>query len=165
MPTIIKTESNSWKAVIRKTGWPTTIKTFRLKKDAEDWARRTEDEMVRGAFIRRPPATIERVTVPLLRPQGTTLLLSGGGVSGQAVIESFNYDDTDLGTDGRAVSAADTRKFAPDGSLIDRSQSIAYHGNPPHLFRQDRVLVIYAGTDPVVLSELARLLGKQFAGG
>ncbi len=61
MPTIIKTESNSWKAVIRKTGWPTTIKTFRLKKDAEDWARRTEDEMVRGAFIRRAPS--ERMTV------------------------------------------------------------------------------------------------------
>ena len=107
----------------------------------------------------------DRVLLPILRPPGTTLLLSGGGVSGQAVIESFNYDDTDLGTDGRAVSAADAGKFAPDGSLIDRSQSIAYHGTPPHLFRQDRVLVIYAGTDPVVLSELARLLGKQFAGG
>ena len=107
----------------------------------------------------------DRVLLPILRPQGTTLLLSGGGVSGQAVIESFNYDDTDLGTDGRAASAADARKFAPDASLIDRSQSIAYYGTPAHLFRQDRVLVIYAGTDPVVLSELARLLGKQFAGG
>ena len=46
--------------MIRKTGWPTTIKTFRLKKDAEDWARRTEDEMVRGVFIQR--AASERMT-------------------------------------------------------------------------------------------------------
>ena len=56
MPTIVKTPSGTWKALVRKTGFPTTIKTFRLKKDAEDWARRAEDEMVRGMFVRRAPA-------------------------------------------------------------------------------------------------------------
>ena len=35
----------------RKTDWPTNEKTFRTKRDAEDWARRTEDEMVRGVYI------------------------------------------------------------------------------------------------------------------
>lgn len=60
MATFVKTPSGTWKAVIRKTGFPTTIKTFRLKKDAEDWARRTEDEMVRGMFVQRAPA--ERLT-------------------------------------------------------------------------------------------------------
>jgi hypothetical protein len=61
MATLIKTPSDTWKAVIRKTGWPTASKTFRTKRDAEDWARRTEDEMVRGVYIRRAPA--ERTTV------------------------------------------------------------------------------------------------------
>jgi integrase len=37
------------------------VKTFRTKRDAEDWSRRTEDEMVRGAFIQR--ATADRMTV------------------------------------------------------------------------------------------------------
>ncbi|HGN0694828.1 TPA: hypothetical protein ACXNGV_001879, partial [Pseudomonas aeruginosa] len=37
--------------VVRKTDWPTNEKTFRTKRDAEDWARRTEDEMVRGVYI------------------------------------------------------------------------------------------------------------------
>jgi integrase len=60
MPTIVKTPSGKWKAVIRKTGFPTTIKTFRLKRDAEDWARTTEDEMVRGMFVKRAPS--ERLT-------------------------------------------------------------------------------------------------------
>lgn len=60
MATLVKTPSGTWKAVIRKAGWPTNIKTFRLKKDAEDWARRTEDEMVRGVFIQR--AASERTT-------------------------------------------------------------------------------------------------------
>lgn len=56
MATIVKTESGTWKALVRKTGWPTTSKTFRTKRDAEDWARRTEDEMVRGIFIQRTPS-------------------------------------------------------------------------------------------------------------
>ena len=61
MATIVKTPSGTWKALIRKTGWPATAKTFRTKRDAEDWARRTEDEMVRGMYIHR--ASAERMTV------------------------------------------------------------------------------------------------------
>ena len=60
MPTIVKTPSGTWKAVIRKSGFPTSIKTFRLKRDAEDWARTTEDEMVRGLYVKRGPS--ERLT-------------------------------------------------------------------------------------------------------
>ncbi|MDD4977293.1 MAG: site-specific integrase [Gallionella sp.] len=61
MATITKTPSGTWKALIRKAGWPTTSKTFRTKRDAEDWSRRTEDEMVRGVFIQRAQA--ERLTL------------------------------------------------------------------------------------------------------
>ena len=61
MATIIKRPSGNWKAVIRKAGWPLKSKTFRTKRDAEDWARRTEDEMVRGVHIVR--ATAERMTL------------------------------------------------------------------------------------------------------
>lgn len=39
MATIVKTPSGTWKAVIRKTGWPTSSKTFRTKRDADDWVR------------------------------------------------------------------------------------------------------------------------------
>jgi integrase len=61
MATFVKTPSGTWKALIRRQGWPATIKTFRTKRDAEDWARRTEDEMVRGVYIRR--TTHERTTI------------------------------------------------------------------------------------------------------
>lgn len=61
MATIVKTTAGTWKAVIRKTGWPTTAKNFRTKRDAEDWARRTEDEMVRGVYIQRSGS--ERMTL------------------------------------------------------------------------------------------------------
>ena len=61
MATIVRTPSNTWKAVVRKQGWPTAAKTFRTKRDAEDWARRTEDEIVRGVYIQRSPS--ERMTL------------------------------------------------------------------------------------------------------
>ena len=60
MATFVKNPKGSWKAVIRKHGWPTVAKTFRTKRDAEDWARRSEDEMVRGVYIRR--SSSERLT-------------------------------------------------------------------------------------------------------
>ncbi len=53
MATLVKTPSGTWKALIRKNGWSTVAKTFRTKRDAEDWSRRTEEEMVRGVYIRR----------------------------------------------------------------------------------------------------------------
>ncbi len=61
MATLVKTSAGTWKAIIRKRGWPATFKTFRVKRDAQDWARRTEDEMVRGVYIDRADA--ERITL------------------------------------------------------------------------------------------------------
>lgn len=43
MATFVETPSGTHKAVIRMQAWPTVSKTFRLKRDAKDWARRTED--------------------------------------------------------------------------------------------------------------------------
>ena len=60
MVTIVPTSSGTYKALVRMKGWPATSKTFRLKRDAVDWARRTEDEMVRGVFISRSGS--ERMT-------------------------------------------------------------------------------------------------------
>ena len=67
MATLVKTPAGTWKALIRKQGWPTTTKVFRTKRDAEDWARRTEDEMVRGAFIKRSPSEKTTLAMALKR--------------------------------------------------------------------------------------------------
>ena len=61
MATFVKTPTGTCKGIIRKRCWPTTIKTFRTKRDATDWARRAEDEMVRGVYIDRVDA--ERLTL------------------------------------------------------------------------------------------------------
>jgi len=67
MATINHTKTGSWKAVIRKAGWPTKSKTFRVKRDAVDWARRTEDQMVRGVFIDRASSHRQKLSAVLDR--------------------------------------------------------------------------------------------------
>ncbi|MEP7311825.1 MAG: site-specific integrase [Pseudomonadota bacterium] len=53
MATLVHTPRGQWKALVRLQGWPTVSKTFRTKRDAQDWARHAEDEMVRGVFVNR----------------------------------------------------------------------------------------------------------------
>ncbi|CAB3624713.1 hypothetical protein LMG26685_00123 [Achromobacter mucicolens] len=61
MATNVKTPSAPRKAVIRNRGWPTSSKTFCIKRDDKDWPRRIEDETVRGVYIQR--ASDERMTL------------------------------------------------------------------------------------------------------
>ena len=61
MATINKTKSGTWKTQVRIAGWPNQIKTFRIKRDAENWARTTEDEIVRGIHV--PRANSEKLTI------------------------------------------------------------------------------------------------------
>lgn len=63
MATLVKTAQGRWKSVIRRRGWPTVAKTFRIKRDAQDWGRAAEDEMVRGVFVNR--ASSHRLSVKL----------------------------------------------------------------------------------------------------
>lgn len=102
-----------------------------------------------------------------LRVPGTIVFVTderSARLAGPVELTSFWYDDTDLGGDARPIVESDARKFAPDGSLRDPSQRIYYRGTP-HLYRRERVLVIYAGDDRGMLAVLDRLLGRQFAGG
>jgi hypothetical protein len=89
-----------------------------------------------------------RVTSPFLRGNGTALILSGGSLRADARLESYNYDDTDLVADGRAVAAADAKKYS----------------GPSSLYGRERVLVIYPGDEPAVTGILTRLLGPRLAG-
>jgi integrase len=61
MATITKTQSNTFKVLIRKTGIPQQVKTFKTKVEAQKWARYIESEIDRGVFIDRTEA--ERTTI------------------------------------------------------------------------------------------------------
>jgi hypothetical protein len=102
------------------------------------------------------------VQQPFLRAKGTLLRLAGGGLEQPAEIQSYNYDDTDLGMDGIKAATADAEAIGPDGST--RTMQISWTGTP-HFFRKERVIVIYVGEDQAVLDHLTEALGPQFSGG
>jgi len=47
MTTICKTKYGKWRALVRVSRRLATSKNFRIKRDAETWARVTENEMIR----------------------------------------------------------------------------------------------------------------------
>jgi integrase len=51
MATIREKGPYQWQVQIRRKGWPYQNATFRSKKDAEAWARKTEHDMDRGLFV------------------------------------------------------------------------------------------------------------------
>ena len=51
MATIREKAPYQWQVQIRRMGWPNQNATFRTKKDAEAWARKSEAEMDRGLFV------------------------------------------------------------------------------------------------------------------
>jgi hypothetical protein len=101
------------------------------------------------------------VEQPFLRAKGTTLRLSGDGIQQPAEMQSYNYDDTDLGTNGVKAAAEDARQIGPDGNP---PTSMITWVAPPHFFHKERVIVLYVGSDPAVLKLLTEALGPQFAG-
>jgi len=60
MATFRQRDSGYWQAIIRRKGQPDQSKTFRLRDDAERWARSVETEMDKGAFV--SGATAEKTT-------------------------------------------------------------------------------------------------------
>ena len=61
MPTVRKRGDLQWQAIVKRQGIGFASKTFTTKKDAEKWAKITEAEMLRGAYISRRDA--EKITL------------------------------------------------------------------------------------------------------
>jgi hypothetical protein len=103
----------------------------------------------------------DSVEQPFLRGAGTTLLLSGGPLQEQATVQSYDYNDTDLGGDAAALAAEDVAGIQPDGN--PKLSQVTWI-DPPHWFAHERVVALYLGSDPVALDLLTSALGPQFAG-
>ena len=96
------------------------------------------------------------VSQPFLQPQsGTTIRLSGPALAAPADVQIFDYGSA-------SAASADAHQIRADGS--GNATAIVDWVAPPHFYLKGRVLVIYVGSDPAVLSLLQSLLGRQFAG-
>jgi hypothetical protein len=96
------------------------------------------------------------VSQPFLNPQsGTSVRLSSGPLTTPADVQLFEYGSV-------SAASADAQKISHDGSGTATTK-ISWVG-APHFFLKGRVMVLYVGSDPAVLSLLQSLLGAQFAG-
>lgn len=96
------------------------------------------------------------VSQPFLHPQsGTTVRLSGGALTTPADLQLFEYSTA-------SAARADAGRISSDGT--ETATTKINWVAPPHLFMKGRVMVIYVGSDPAVLSVLRDVLASQFAG-
>jgi len=109
---------------------------------------------------------VRQAKLELVRGYGTALALSGGPLQRPAELLSFNYDSNDLGTDGAQVAQEDASRISRDGTSATTPTGVVHttYDGPPHLFRRERVIVLYVGDDAIVITLLTELLGAQFAG-
>jgi hypothetical protein len=119
---------------------------------------------LRARGLRAEPR--DNMRFALLSIPGVVLAVSGSELREPTDVISFAYDDTDLGRDASRVALEDAGRIAQDGlsaRLPSGTVTTSYPGTP-HLFRKERVIVLYVGDDPAMLSILRDLLGPQFAG-
>jgi hypothetical protein len=109
---------------------------------------------------------VRQVKSDLLRGYGTVIALSGGTLPRPAELHSFNYDNTDLGTDGARVAEEDASRISRDGTSATTPTGVVHetYDGAPHFYRRERVIVLYIGDDTTVTGLLTELLGPQFAG-
>jgi len=108
--------------------------------------------------------------ITALRAAGADAVLAG--VIPQSVNDFFAVETTRLTVDGQSVyvweygnqSEADAQAatVSPDGYEIGRG--VVDWIAPPHFYRGTRIIVLYLGSDPGMLSRLEIILGPQFAG-
>jgi hypothetical protein len=115
----------------------------------------------RGLFV--DPIGQMRVT-PLEVP-GVGLAVSGGALQHRAAILSFDYNDADLGRDGRIAAEEDAAEVAQNIGRVRGAPADFYlPSGPTHFYRKERVIVMYVGDDREMLRILVDLFGPQFAG-
>ncbi|MEW6134073.1 MAG: hypothetical protein AB1591_13090 [Pseudomonadota bacterium] len=106
MATIRKRGEYQWQAIVKRKGIGSTSKTFLNKKDAEDWAKITESEMIRGHYIKRDDAEKTTLSELINRYRETILPTKRGKHFGPAL----TMLDDRLGK--LALSAISSKKVA-----------------------------------------------------
>jgi hypothetical protein len=96
------------------------------------------------------------VAQPFLHPaSGTSVRLSGGSLVAPADVQLFEYSSA-------GTASADAHQIRADGS--GTATTMVSWVAPPHFFLKGRIMALYVGSDPAVVSLLSGAMGPQFAG-
>ena len=89
MASIYRRGPYQWQVLIRRKGYPTQARVFETKAEAEDWAKTTESEMVRGVFVSRKEAENTTLEEALTRYQKEISENKKGAYQESRRIENF----------------------------------------------------------------------------
>ncbi len=109
---------------------------------------------------------VGRTTAIPLEVPGVVLAVSGRALQHRAAMLSFDYNDADLGRDGRIAAEEDADEIAQNigGVRTFPAEGVSLPSGPAHFYRKERVIVMYVGDDREMLRILVDLFGPQFAG-
>ena len=93
--------------------------------------------------------TGEPVSQAFFSPEGSIIKVNG------ADVQVFEYESVD-------AMESEASQVAPDGGSI--GTTMVSWMDTPHFYKTGRIIVLYVGSDKVVLDLLGKALGPQFAG-
>src|SRR5215210_3677405 len=111
-----------------------------------------EDEASLVAALQAAGATVETgepITQPFFSPEGNSIKVNG------ADVQVFEYESAE-------AMENEAAQVAPDGGSI--GTSMVSWMDTPHFYKAGRIIVLYVGSDEMVLDLLEKEMGPQFAG-
>ena len=111
-----------------------------------------EDTASLMAALQTSGATVEAgdtVTQVFFSPEGSIIKVNG------ADVQVFEYESAE-------AMENEASQVAPDGGSI--GTSMVTWVDTPHFYKAGRIIVLYLGSDEIVLGLLEQVLGPQFAG-
>jgi hypothetical protein len=93
---------------------------------------------------------VDTINQPFMSVPATNLKLDGEAFP---VVQVYEYQD-------EAAAKKDAARIQPDGEEIGNNH-VGWIAQP-HFYRSGRIIVIYLGKDPAILSALESALGKPF---
>ena len=151
--------SGSWRAIIKRKGYPTQTRTFDLKGQAETWAKQIENEMDRGVFVSRAEAESTTLAELLDRYENEITPQKRGAAMERSHLKVIGQDPIArcfaARITGRELTAYKNRRLAVvAGSTLNRELNVLSHvftvaaqewhihlpwGNPVRLLSRPRV--------------------------
>jgi hypothetical protein len=111
-----------------------------------------EDKESFSAALEDSGATVETgepISQDFFTPEGSVIKVNG------ADVQIFEYESAE-------TMENEASQVAPDGGSI--GTTMVTWVDPPHFYKAGRIIVLYVGSDEVVLELLEKILGPQFAG-
>jgi hypothetical protein len=104
------------------------------------------------------PIRTGNVSQPFMSVEGRLIKVSG------EQLQVFEYANSTDANSAASHISHDGSTFTTSSNGGSGSSAVVDWVMPPHLYKKDKIVVIYVGTNGKIMQLLTNVLGKQFAG-